>query len=101
MAKELKLKATKFWGPNPTFVEVTGEKLVGGPFCPPTPILNRVNDMTNKSMTNSLPLPICNAEFHKDPLFLLYINDMPQTVDCDLFLYADGICLLFQHKGLK
>ena len=40
MAKELKLKATKFWGPNPTFVEVTGEKLVGGPFCPP--ILNRV-----------------------------------------------------------
>ena len=22
-------------------------------------------------------------------LFLLYINDMPQAVDCDLFLYAD------------
>ena len=40
VAKGLKLKVRKFWGPNPTFVEVTGEKLVGGPFWPP--ILNRV-----------------------------------------------------------
>ena len=39
--KGLKLNVSKFWGPNPTFVEVTEEKLVGGPFCPP-PILNRV-----------------------------------------------------------
>ena len=29
-AKELKLKIRTFWGPNPTFVEVTGEKQVGG-----------------------------------------------------------------------
>ena len=34
-------------------------------------------------------------------LFLLYINDMPQAVDCDLFLYADDRCLLFQHKDLE
>ena len=34
-------------------------------------------------------------------LFLLYINDMPQAVDCDLFLYADVTCLLFQHKDLE
>ena len=34
-------------------------------------------------------------------LFLLYINDMPQAVDCDLFLYADDTCLLFQHKDLE
>ena len=34
-------------------------------------------------------------------LFLLYINDMPQAVDCDLFLYADDTCLLFQHKYLE
>ena len=34
VAKGLKLKVRKFWGPNPTLVEVTGEKLVGGPFCP-------------------------------------------------------------------
>ena len=38
-------KFRKFWGSIPTFVEVTGEKLVGGPFCPPRPlILNRVNE---------------------------------------------------------
>ena len=35
LAKGLKLKARKFWGLIPTFVEVTGKKLVGGPFCPP------------------------------------------------------------------
>ena len=34
-------------------------------------------------------------------LFLLYINDMPQAVDCDLFLYADDTFLLFQHKDLE
>ena len=33
-------------------------------------------------------------------LFLLYINDMPQAVDCDLFLYADNT-FLFQHKDLE
>ena len=33
-------------------------------------------------------------------LFLLYINDMPQAVECDLFLYADDTCLLCEHKGL-
>ena len=32
VAKELKLKVRKFWGLIPTFVEVTGEKLVGEPF---------------------------------------------------------------------
>ena len=43
MAKGSKLKVRKIWKPNLTFVEVTGEKLVGGPFCPlPAPILKRV-----------------------------------------------------------
>ena len=38
VAKGLKLKVRKFWGLIPTFVDVTGEKLVEGPFCsPPTP----------------------------------------------------------------
>ena len=45
MAKGLKLKVRKFWGPNPTFVEVTGEKLVEGAFLP-HPILNRVKGDT-------------------------------------------------------
>ena len=37
VAKELKLKVRKFWELIPTFIEVTGEKLVGGEaFCPPS-----------------------------------------------------------------
>ena len=34
-------------------------------------------------------------------LFPSYINNIPQAVDCDLFLYADDTCLLFQHKDLE
>ena len=34
-------------------------------------------------------------------LFLLYINDMPQAVNCELLLYADDTCLIFQHKDVK
>ena len=37
MVKELKLKVRKFSGLIPTFVEVTGEKLVGGLFASPSP----------------------------------------------------------------
>ena len=41
VAKRLGLKVRKFLGLSPTFVEVTGEKLVGSLFG--LPILNRVN----------------------------------------------------------
>ena len=34
-------------------------------------------------------------------LFLLYVNDMKQAVDCDLFLYAGGSCLVYQNKDVK
>ena len=33
-------------------------------------------------------------------LFLIYIN-MPMTVKCNLFLYADDTCLVFQSKNVK
>ena len=33
-------------------------------------------------------------------LFLLYINDTPQDVACELLLYADDTCLMFQHKDI-
>ena len=39
LSKGLKLTVRKFWGLIPTFVEVTGEKLVGGLFAPP-PLLS-------------------------------------------------------------
>ena len=34
-------------------------------------------------------------------LFLIYVNDMPMAAKCDLFLYADEICLVFQSKNVK
>ena len=33
-------------------------------------------------------------------LFLIYINDMPQSVKSNLFLYADDSCLVFQGKDV-
>ena len=46
--KGLKLKLRKFWWLIPTFVEVTGGKLVGRTFFFPLLILNRVNDLYYK-----------------------------------------------------
>ena len=34
-------------------------------------------------------------------LFLLYVNDMPQSVECGLLFYADDSCLVYQHKELS
>ena len=34
-------------------------------------------------------------------LFLLHINDMLQAVKCELLLYADDTCLIFQHNDIK
>ena len=34
-------------------------------------------------------------------LFLLYVKDMKQAVDCDLFLYVDDSYLVYQHKEVK
>ena len=31
-------------------------------------------------------------------LFLIYVNDISKAVECDLYLYANDSCLLFQHK---
>ena len=34
-------------------------------------------------------------------LFLIYVNDMVQAVNCDLLLYADDAGLIFQHKDIN
>ena len=37
-----------------------------------------------------------------DPLlFLIYLNDMPMAIKCDLFLYVNDTCLVFQSKNVK
>ena len=34
-------------------------------------------------------------------IFLLYVNDMSRSVDCELLLYADDSCLIFSDENLK
>ena len=34
-------------------------------------------------------------------LFLIYVNDMPKAVKCNLFLNADDTCLVFQTKNVN
>ena len=34
-------------------------------------------------------------------VFLIHINDMSQTIKCNLFLYADDTCLVCQHKDIN
>ena len=34
-------------------------------------------------------------------LFFIYVNDIPQAVNSNLFLYADDSCLMFQHKEVE
>lgn len=41
-------------------------------------------------------------EFHNDPfLGLCHSYYIPQAVDCELFLYADDTCFLYQHNYLE
>ena len=54
-AKELKLKVKRFWWLIPTFVEVTGEKLVG--HFTPHPILNMVKHKLGICRVTILPNP--------------------------------------------
>ena len=33
-------------------------------------------------------------------MFLLYVNDMPGAISCEILLYADDTCLVFQAKDI-
>ena len=33
--------------------------------------------------------------------FFFTSNDMPESVECELLLYADDSCLIFQHKDVN
>ena len=68
LSKGLKLKFRRFWALVPTFVEVTGEKLVGDAFLPPIP--NRVktaifrgNISTTAQLLNLL-VDIAQSTYH-------------------------------------
>ena len=61
----------------------------------------RVNIENSFSDTADLNCGVPQGSILGPLLFLLYVNDMSQAVDCELFLYADDSCLVFQHKEVK
>ena len=85
VANRLKLKVRKLWKPILTFVEVAGEKLVGGLLLPP-PILNRVKDVcclisakTKKNIQNSKPYGSPKLTCHV--CFLEFFSFLPAADD--------------------
>ena len=88
VTKGLKSKVRKFWWLIPTFVEVTGEKLVGGPFRPPhlwhkcfpvnfekfvrTPFLQNTSGRLLLKMDFSLIINLLIMELHVSSIMTLY-----------------------------
>ena len=57
-------------------------------------VANRVSKFVNIScgvLQDSIVGPL---------LLLVYVNNISQAVECDLYLYAEDSCLLFQHKSV-
>ena len=73
LLKGLNLKVRKVWGLIPTFVEVTGEKLEGGLFAPPPPILNMIKITVLHGPATSHGFHLKNTEtfmyYHIVPLY--------------------------------
>ena len=80
VAKGLQLKVRKFLGLIPTFVEVTGEKLVGGPFYPL--ILNRV-----KVLIWSLSVSSMTHDLHW--VYITLVDCKSKFVFCILYITSD------------
>ena len=54
----------------------------------------QVNEKNKYSNVASINCGVQQGSILGPLLFLLYVNDMPQAVDCELFLYADDSCLV-------
>ena len=54
-----------------------------------------VNVENNLSSTEDLTCCVSQGSIRAPLIFLLYVNDMSNSVDCDLLLYADDSCLVF------
>ena len=67
--------------------------------------IKRDSKLENFKSISKISTPVLltsTVEYHNDPLlFLLFVNDKPQAVGCELFLYSDDFCLGYQHRDVK
>ena len=54
-----------------------------------------VNVQKKRSAPGDLTCGVPQGSILGPLIFLLYVNDMSNSVDCDLLLYADDTCLVF------
>ena len=52
------------------------------------------------SKFSKIPCGVLQGSILGPLLFLIYVNDMSQAVECDLCLYADDTWLVLQHKNV-
>ena len=98
LSKGLKLKVRKFWGLIPTFVEVTGENLVRGPFChPPPPLPSWIGAFGQKKWVFDNHMKILNLNFKEKKYSQGY-----NLKGCSLLFYPKlcvGMSLGFRKKN--
>ena len=58
----------------------------------------RVNIDNNLSDKARLTCGVPQGSILGPLIFLIYANDMPQAVKCDLYVYADDSCLVYTGK---
>ena len=57
-----------------------------------------VNLQNSFSEISSMSCEVLEGSILGPLLFLIFVNDMPMAVTCNLFLYADDTCLVFQSS---
>ena len=60
-----------------------------------------VNVENEHSTPGDLSCDVAQGSVLGPLIFLLYVNDMSNSIDCDLFLYADDSCLVFTGPDVK
>ena len=67
-------------------------------------LINRtllVNVEKNISLPGDLTCGVPQGLILGPLIYLLYVNDMSDSVECDILLYDDASCLVFTGPGLK
>ena len=60
-----------------------------------------INLENSSSEVSSISCSVPKGSILGPLLFLIYINDMLIAIKCDLFLFADDACLVFQSENAK